>query len=104
MYIELTPSLLAFLMCRGYRYCLSGSKEGQIGLAKIIVTLRPVRNPPMAVLLPAGFDEYFLTREEPALLANGVDGVLVMVQMDVSTTISYLGTTLQSRTGSGNHS
>lgn len=103
MYIELNPSLLAFLMCHGYRYCLSGTMEDRNSLERIVITLKPVQHPPLAVTLPDGFDNYFLTREEPALLANGIDGVLVRVEVDLFIAIFYLGTTPQLKAGSEDH-
>ena len=91
MDIVLSPQLLQFLILQGYRYCLSkNSRKLSDDLGVICIILRPVRLPPMSIRLPDDYDEYYMISEEPRRLANGIDGVLTLVNLDKITLLAYI--------------
>ncbi|TWR28875.1 hypothetical protein FPZ43_11430 [Mucilaginibacter pallidiroseus] len=90
MKLQLTKGLLCFLKNKGYRYCLSKTTiagcEGEI----VRITLTPKKQRPRIRFLPKGYDSYFNINEDLQLMANGIDGVFVEVELSVELSSTYI--------------
>jgi hypothetical protein len=73
MKIQITPPLISFLITAGYRYCYSRTTCTQTNGTDICITLTPVKSAPRLRSLPVAYDTYFLMKEEPLLMARGMD-------------------------------
>ncbi|MDB5009322.1 MAG: hypothetical protein JWR67_2711 [Mucilaginibacter sp.] len=82
MKIEITRSLLNFLIDRGYNYCLSRTVCIENYNADISITLTPVKYKPLLKKLPLAYDTFFAIKEEPMQMAEGIDETIIWVDLD----------------------
>ncbi|SDE95979.1 hypothetical protein SAMN05216464_11179 [Mucilaginibacter pineti] len=76
MKIQITPTLIDFLIKSGYHHCYS--RTTLLGM-KTCITLTPVKKTPRLKFLPLAYDTYFQTKKEPVLMAQGIDDDTVVV-------------------------
>src|ERR1700761_9079855 len=94
MNVLLTPPLLAFLQNEGYTYCLSKTELQPVG-DDVLIKLLPVHTEPDVTNIPQPYDTYFDIDDEPAQMADGVDGLTVVMKLDYATLRNYINFTLK---------
>lgn len=85
----LTPSLLRFLINKGYQACLSKSTAIHTWDAHLRITLTPVMLRDIPHHDHKTFDHVFAIKAEPVELAKGVKNTEVMVNISPKTLLRY---------------
>jgi len=91
MTTQLTPVLLDFLIAEGYCSCLSKTQPIQSDCCSNLITLKPMKQHLLAGHLPLGFDSCFALQSEPLQMAQGINGVMVMVDITPVELTGYIG-------------
>ncbi|MDF3078275.1 MAG: hypothetical protein K0S09_2164 [Sphingobacteriaceae bacterium] len=82
MKTALTPFLVKFLLDREYQYLLSKTQNVSQPGIDVQITLTPVVARPQLRRLPRCFDTYIrLGSKEAGIMANGIDGTLIVVSL-----------------------
>lgn len=82
MKIQLTPSILDYLIEQGYKYCLSNTQSIDKGNTDVTITLTPVTWRPRLETMPLEYDTYFNITQEPRQMAWGVDETEILVDLN----------------------
>jgi len=80
MKIPFTPQLLGDLIEKGYQWVLASTSVD--ASADTTIILKPVREKPVLVQLPEGYETFYRITREPMLLACNVAGTTVMVDYE----------------------
>jgi hypothetical protein len=81
MKIQLTPSILDYLIEQGYKYCLSNTQSIDKGSTDVTITLTPVTRRPRLETMPLEYDTFFNITQEPRQMAMGVDETEILVDL-----------------------
>ncbi len=82
MKIQLTPSILDYLIEQGYKYCLSNTQSIDKGITDVTITLTPVTRRPRLETMPLEYDTFFNITQEPRQMALGVDETEILVDLN----------------------
>ncbi len=90
MELLFTPELLNFLIGKGYTYCLSKTLCTPLLDTSVHIYLLPVHEQPVTEKLPDDYDTWFITTDEPAQMAKGIDDTIVTVQLNAADSGLYI--------------
>lgn len=86
----LTPVLLDYLIGRGYHYCLIKTDRIRTTTAEMMVVLTPVKDRPLSSVSNLHYDACFIIDQEPAQMAQGLDNVISMVEINPAELPQYI--------------